>query len=94
MKRFLNWIFSFVPRKLPTGMTSFNSWVASIVELSGLPSNDTTRKLAATFILRVPTTIAFLSHRTISNQLIKAAANQVAAEVLKGDVQAIKKEVV
>lgn len=80
MIRILN---SFFPRKLPIGMTAFNVWVADVVALSGLPNNESTRRVAAMFILQLPPALAYLSIRKVSNQLIKAAANQVAAEVLR-----------
>ena len=74
---------SFIPRRLPIGLTSFNRWVEDVVILSGLPNNASTRRVAAMFILSLPPTWGYASLRRISNQLIKAAANQVASEVLK-----------
>lgn len=76
-------IKSFLPRKLPTGLTAFNAWIADIVAISGLPDNTSTRQTAAMFILHLPPALGYLSIRKISNQLIKAAANQVATEVLR-----------
>lgn len=64
-------------------MTSFNKWVADIVRLSGLPNNESVRKVAADFILRLPPALAYLPIRKVANQLIKAAANQVALEVVR-----------
>ena len=74
---------SFLPRKLPCGMTEFNCWLKDIIRLSGLPDNASTRRVAAGFITMLPPGLGYLSIRKISNALIKAAANQVAAEVIK-----------
>src|ERR1700691_5872420 len=98
--RLLKILLSFLPRKLPTGMTSFNSWVKDIIVISGLPDNDSTRKVSAMFVLQVPPSIGYMSIRKVSNILVKAAANQVAVEVLKdldaksGEVPTITTQVV
>lgn len=76
-------IKSYIPRPLPTGMAAFNEWVADVVELSGLPNNDSTRRLAAVFIMQTPPNVARISLRKLADLLIKAAAYQVANEVLK-----------
>lgn len=74
---------SFFPRRLPTGIGEFNEWVSDIILVSNLPDNDSTKHLAATFILHTPPTVAYLSIRSISTQLLKAAAYQVAMQVSK-----------
>lgn len=71
-----------VPRHLPTGMTEFNVWVSRIIEISGLPNNETTRRTAAQFIFSIPHTVHYLSYKHIAKQLIRAASYQVAKEVL------------
>lgn len=81
-------VTSFFPRKLPIGMTKFNEWVQDIVLISGLPNNSTTRGLAATFILQIPPNIGYISIRRVSDMLVKAAANQVGAEVIKLNIEA------
>lgn len=74
---------SFLPRRLPTGLGEFNEWVSDVILVSNLPDNSSTRHLAATFILHTPPNVAYLSIRNISNQLLKAAAYQVAMQVTK-----------
>lgn len=74
---------SYFKRPLPKGMKEFEQWVSDIVALSGLPDNASTRRVAATFILHTPSNVARLSLRFVSNMLVKAAANQVAAQVVK-----------
>jgi hypothetical protein len=71
-------------------MTEFNQWLADIVELSGLPDNLTTRRASALFIFSIPPTQAAMSKRKIVIQLLKAASNQVAAEVVKDVDENIK----
>lgn len=84
MKLLLKHLRSFIPRRLPTGMKSFNSWVDDMIAVSGLPNNETIRKAAATFLFRLPPTTGYIALRKMSNQLVKIANNQVAMEVLKG----------
>ncbi len=91
MKKLLKISRSFLPRRLPTGLTEFNNWVKDVVELSELPNNDSTRRVAAQFIMQLPPALAYLSLRKVSNQLIKAAANQVAYQVAK-DIDNAKTE--
>lgn len=74
---------SYIPRKLPQGMAEFDQWVADIVALSGLPDNGSTRRVAAMFILHTPTHVSRLKLNFVVSMLQKAAANQVAAQVVK-----------
>lgn len=68
---------------MPTGMTAFNAWVNDIVALSGLPDNDSTRRVAAELILKVRPSVGYMPLRHVVNNLIKAASNQVAIQVIK-----------
>jgi hypothetical protein len=90
LKRLVRYIKSFFPRQLPTGKASFDAWVSDIVSISGLPDNASTRRVAAMFILQLPPALAYLSIRKVANQLIKAAANQVAAQVAEDATKSIK----
>lgn len=83
MKLLLLRLKSQFKRPLPKGMTEFNQWVADIVALSGLPDNASTRRVAATFILHTPSNVSKLSLKFVVSMLQKAAANQVAAQVVK-----------
>jgi hypothetical protein len=83
MKLFLLHLKSFLPRKLPIGMATYEAWLADIIELSGLPNNDSTRKVAAMFLLQAPPHVAYLPLRRVVALLIKTAANQVAANVVE-----------
>lgn len=74
---------SFVPEKLPQGMTEFNRWVEEISLLTGLPVNEKLKKVIGTLILQMPPQMAHVKKRHIANLVKKAAANQVSVEVLK-----------
>lgn len=71
----------FVP--LPIGLTEFNSFVANIVRDSGLPDNDSTRRMAAIFVLEHPPHLGEVSWSYLIGKMRKAASNQVASQVLK-----------
>lgn len=78
----LKWLNSFVPERLPQGMTEFNRWVEDISELTELPINDKLKKVVGTLILQMPPQMAYVKKRHIANLVKKAAANQVSVEVL------------
>lgn len=85
MKRLSNlviWLNSFIPEKLPQGMTQFNRWVDEISYLSGLPNNDKLRKVISQLIISLPPQMAYVKKRYIVTTIQKAAANQVAFETL------------
>ncbi len=68
--------------RLPQGMTEFNSWVRDVSELSGLPNNLRLRTVIAMFILKLPPEMISFPKWRLAKQIKKAAANQVASEVL------------
>jgi hypothetical protein len=77
------WLNSFIPEKLPQGMSEFNRWVDEISYLSGLPLNDKLRKVISQLIISLPPQMAYVKKRYIVTTIQKAAANQVAFENLK-----------
>jgi hypothetical protein len=79
----LIWLNSFIPEKLPQGMTEFNRWVDEISHLSGLPLNDKLRKVISQLIISLPPQVAYVKKRYIVTTIQKAAANQVAFEMLR-----------
>lgn len=83
IKRLLKLVKAFLPRRLPTGLAAFNAWADSILAYSGLELNPKNRLICAGFILQLPPTWGFVSVHKASSLLIKAAANQVSASVLK-----------
>ena len=76
------WLNSFIPEKLPQGMTQFGRWVDEISYLSGLPNNDKLRKVISQLIVSLPPQMAYVQKRFIVKTIQKAAANQVAFEVI------------
>lgn len=89
MNKVLKWLSGWMPRLFPTGVSAFNDWLKEIIAISGLPDNDSTRLLAASFIFNMPRNVHYLSYRAISKQLVRAAAIQVSAQVVK-DINAAK----
>jgi hypothetical protein len=83
LKKLSSFIWGFIPQRLPRGMAEFNTLVGEIVDISGLPYNTSTKNLTAQFILHLPTNVFYVSPRFISKQLVKAAAMQVSAQVVK-----------
>lgn len=82
LTKFWKWLNSFIPEKLPQGMSEFNRWVEEISELSQLPMNDKLKKVTGTLILQLPPNVAYIPKRTVANLLKKAAANQVSVEAI------------
>lgn len=72
--------------KMPKGMTEFETYAAEIIANSGLPDNDSVRFSLATAIMHTPAPSIkdYLSVAAyLSATLQKAAANQVAAQVVQ-----------
>lgn len=100
--RFFNWFCSLSPvywyidwkwgTPLPTGHTEFKRWAADVAELSGLPNNPKLHRVTSDFIFQVPPTVCRYSKRRLANQLRKAAANQVASEVIRLQDEKAKQE--
>ena len=82
LSNWLIWLNSFIPEKLPQGMTEFNRWVDEISYLSGLPLNDKLRKVISQLIISLPPQMAYVKKRYVVTTIQKAAANQVAFETL------------
>lgn len=74
---------SYLPEKLPQGLTEFNNWCEDIAMLSELPVNDKLKKVIGTLILQLPPSVAKIPKNHIANLVKKAAANQVSVEVLQ-----------
>lgn len=80
MKRYVNFVLSFLPTALPVGMTEFNAWANNIVELTGpIADKDSLIWVASQEIMRMPPGKSRVPKRTFVNILRKFAANQLAA---------------
>jgi hypothetical protein len=77
-------ILSYVPTPLPVGMTEFNAWADSIIELSGeFADKDSMRYAIASNVMHLPHTAAYKPKNFFVCALRKAAANQVASQVFQ-----------
>lgn len=79
-KRFL----SLFPTKLPVGMSEFETWSNSVVELSGKFADDDSMKFAiASQIMHLGAQKSSVPKNFFVRSLRKAAANQVASQVFQ-----------
>jgi len=85
MKKLLKQIKSFLPRKLPTGAKEFDRWITDALELANLTDTVKNRQVAANFIFQIPPHVTYVPLRYVSDRLVKAAVNQVAAEQFRND---------
>lgn len=69
-------------RRLPVGLAEFNQLVDDAVALSGIPANDKNKTVMAGLILKFSPDIGYITLRQVAALLIKAAANQVAMQVI------------
>lgn len=73
---------AFLPSRLPQGRADFNSWATDIIEMAGVPDNDSTRFAVAAMVMHGAGKSGWKSKWFFVNQLVKAAANEVAHAVL------------
>lgn len=77
-------ILSFLPTKLPVGITEFNAWATSILDLSGRYAHEDDMRFAiATMVIHADTRHGALPKRYFVTRLRKAAANQVASQIFQ-----------
>lgn len=82
IKLAFNLLLAYIPTPLPIGMEEFNVWAKSVLALTNLPDNDSTRFALASTIphqkaerFRVPKIL-------FANMLQKSAANQIGGAVM------------
>lgn len=68
---------------LPQGVTEFDKWSQSIVDIYNLPDNDSVRFMLATMILHAKESDNKLPLKYFGVRAQKSAANQVAAGVMQ-----------
>jgi thiamine pyrophosphate-dependent acetolactate synthase large subunit-like protein len=84
MKLLVKRLLSYLPTKLPVGLTEFHAWADSIIELSGKYADEDSLKFAlASMILHIDAKVASISKNYFVNNLRKVAANQVAGQVFQ-----------
>lgn len=84
MKQFVNTLLSYVPRKLPVGMTEFENWSERIISLSGPFADADSMKFAlASQIMHLGAQKSSVADQYFIRSMRKAAANQVASQVFQ-----------
>ncbi len=82
MKLLLKRLASRYPTALPVGMTEFNTWADSVIELSGkFADEDSLKYVLSTMIIHLKPDQAFVPKYHFVKCLRKGAANQVASAV-------------
>ncbi len=84
VKRILRYVSSYLPTRLPTGMEEFQGWSDSIISLSDVPDNDSTRFAVAVMILHLGSTEDRKAKRFFVKAMNKGAANEIANAVAQG----------
>jgi len=82
--RLLKQILSLVPSRLPVGVSEFETWANSIIELSGeFADRDSMNFALATMVMHLGPQRSTVSKNYFVRSLRKAAANQVAGQVFQ-----------
>ncbi len=77
-------LLSYYPTPLPVGLSEFETWADSIIELSGeFADKDSMKYAIASNLIHLPHTKAKVPKAYFVNTLRKAAANQVASQVFQ-----------
>lgn len=80
----LSTLRSYLPTKLPVGVTEFNSWADSIIALSGRYADEDSLKFAlATMVIHADAKHGSLPKAYFISRLRKVAANQVASQIFQ-----------
>jgi hypothetical protein len=94
MKKLLKRLVSYLPSKLPVGMTEFNEFADSIIELSGkYADTDSMRFAIASMIIHLGPQKSAVAKNHFVRSLRKSAANQVASQVFQ-DIKTKQQEAV
>lgn len=81
MSKLWSILLSYIPTPLPVGMVEFKEWSDSILSMSKVPDNDSTRFATAVMILHLNPDVDCVSKRNMIRRLNKSAANEVANAV-------------
>lgn len=81
--RFFKRLYAFVPTRLPQGLTEFNTWSDDILDIYGIPNNDSTKFTLAVMVLHLPPQQAYKAKEYFGRSLWKAAAAEVVANVIQ-----------
>lgn len=81
MKKLLRILLSFIPTPLPVGMEEFKEWQSSILSLSKVPDNESTRFAVSVMIMHLGPAEDYKAKRYFIKALNKSAANEIANAV-------------
>lgn len=80
----LELILSFLPRRLPVGMTEFDKFADRIIRLSGeFADRDSMKFAIASQVIHLGPQKAYVADRFFIKSMVKAAANQVASQAFQ-----------
>lgn len=79
---FLSLLLAYIPSRLPIGMTEFDTWAKSVLALSNLPDNDSTRFALASTVPHQKAEHFYVAKIKFVRLLQKSAANQIAGGVM------------
>lgn len=86
LRRLLKALKSLIPQTLPQGRADFDSWASDIIELSGLPDNDSMRFALASIIIQLRTSrdraFGRFKPALFVRELKLGAASEVASSVM------------
>lgn len=83
MKRLLLRLLALIPTKLPQGVSDFETWSDSILDIYNIPNNDSTKFALATTVMHLGSTAGYKSKEYFGRVLIKGAATQVAYQIMQ-----------
>lgn len=78
VQRFFRRLFALIPTKLPQGRAEFIAWAEDILDLYGLPVNDSTRGALAVMVVHLNAQDGYKAKEYFGRTLIKSAASQIA----------------
>lgn len=81
--KFFQRLLARFPTAVPMGVSDFNDWADSIINLYGFPNNDSVRFALATIIMHLGPTAAYKSKHYFAVTIKAAAAKQVAGQVFQ-----------
>lgn len=83
VRKLIDKVRAFFPSPVPQGVSEFESWAKSIIDLYEFPDNDSVRFALATMILHSGPTAAYTSKRYFALMVKAGAAKQVASQVFQ-----------
>lgn len=84
MKKLINYFLSYLPRRLPVGMSEFQNWSSRIISLSGQFADDDSMRFAlASQVMHLGAQKSSVPDQYFIRSMRKAAANQVASQIFQ-----------